>query len=1483
MRQGWSRWLRARSIATGAACLLLAAQRSAQSQPVFPTPILDFGASPGVVVAADLDGDGRRDLAVGTSSPGGIALLFGSGDGSFERRSLLPADADVVSLAAADLDGDGHVDLAAGLPSGTVQVSLGQGDGQFDLPAAFSTGFDARYILVADLDRDGGLDLLVLHFGSYYVSMLRGHGDGSFDPELRSTLGDITPLGGVLGDLNHDDRPDLVVADYLTGSAVAFLGVGDGTFSLVSRTSVGFQPRAVDLGDVNGDERVDLAAIDQDSESVTIALGIGNGTFGSPRKIQAGDSPVSVTLADYNGDGRLDLATANAWSNDVSLFRNRGDGTFDAESRHPTGDGPVAAIASDLDSDGRSDLVVVNGRGRTVSLFLGTESGDFDVVRAIHAGDMNTAERAVAAIDLNADGIADLVSADRFGSDLLLLTGRGDGAFEAPKIIAPVVAPTGLVVGRFDADSFEDLLVLESNSTVRVWPNRGNGTLGPAVATSLGFNPQAAATADFDGDHRLDVAITGPLTTSVRILRGRGDGGFDTAGDLPIGGAPLFPFVADFDNDGHPDVAVRNSGRDEVSVFLGRGDGTFVPGPRFVFGARTFSMVVADLNHDGRADICVMEQASGGQSRPVLLPGLGDGTFGSRVDLPTFNGSAAWMTHGDVNHDGIVDLLVASSGDLVVLFGKPDGGFRPATRFLFGFSVRRLAGQPILADFNRDGWQDVAGNLAYYGVGVALNRGGALDLDDDGIPNGLDDCTDQDDDGLGDSRFPANTCPPDPCPQSAVNDDDQDGRCGDVDNCPAAFNPGQQDQDLDRVGDACDVCPERADQDQSDRDGDGHGDTCDNCPTVSSPDQGDSNHDGSGDACQPTLELTGIVEDGGEYLEVRALAWDPQNDPLSGRVDFFREESAEITLDDALLSNDCSLGFLPDGVSGEGVGFTFGAVGEPYLFDLDSVVGCVDGLPDFLIAPGTCDFPSGPFAPFLLLSDMPTPGHACLRRSGVPSRGIEFIIDAYDAQSLRGESTSAVLALSIPFLSGLPRISEIGALEQRQHYRLVITTTDGIAVPVAASALFLHQEETRLVFNHAPSAVVSVAGDFECAGPAGALVTLDGSGSTDVDSTQGTADDIVGFDWFETTDPLGARLLGHGPVLVTHLVPGEHRLRLRVTDTVGETGEAASVMTVRDSVPPVLACPSSVLGECDSPGGGAVALQATISDVCDPAPVVTNTLTAGGADASGLYPLGTTQVTFTARDSAGGLSTCSTHVTIADTRPPELSAALDPPVLWPPNHRLIPVRVGWQVTDRCDPAPAVILVSASSSEPDDSPGTGDGHTTGDIAGTEPGLPDVDVLLRAERLAGGDGRTYDLIYEALDASGNVTLQRLVASVPQNLGQGSEPLSLTLESVGPDGLAQLSWPAVSGAFAYDVITGELDQIRVENGTLSLGAVRVLARATPATTMTEAPGAAAPRPGSAFFYLVQSRGESSGSGYGTESAPRPEIPGSCEGGCP
>lgn len=129
-----------------------------------------------------------------------------------------------------------------------------------------------------------------------------------------------------------------------------------------------------------------------------------------------------------------------------------------------------------------------------------------------------------------------------------------------------------------------------------------------------------------------------------------------------------------------------------------------------------------------------------------------------------------------------------------------------------------------------------------------------------------------------------------------------------------------------------------------------------------------------------------------------------------------------------------------------------------------------------------------------------------------------------------------------------------------------------------------------------------------------------------------------------------------------------------------------------------------------------------------------------------------------------------------DTTPPEVSLTIDNEILWPPNHKLVPITVQIAVTDDQDSHPSVQLLNIVSNEPCSDATTAthalklqgaDPSTCNDIAEATIGTNDNTFMLRAERFGYGDeGRIYTITYKATDAAGNETLATTVVRVPLN---------------------------------------------------------------------------------------------------------------------
>ena len=210
------------------------------------------------------------------------------------------------------------------------------------------------------------------------------------------------------------------------------------------------------------------------------------------------------------------------------------------------------------------------------------------------------------------------------------------------------------------------------------------------------------------------------------------------------------------------------------------------------------------------------------------------------------------------------------------------------------------------------------------------------------------------------------------------------------------------------------------------------------------------------------------------------------------------------------------------------------------------------------------------------------------------------------------------------------------------------------------------------------------------------------------------------------------------------------------TDGCGNTSTCRQVITVRDTEPPVISSPPpDITVECS-----AVPPPATITatDNCDPTPIINFTEIRVDGSCPSNYKLNRT---WKARDHCGNITTHTQVVTVQDTTPPVIgNVTAIPSVLWPPNHKMVPIGVDVSVFDNCDPNPVCTIPSVTSNEPEN--GLGDGDTARDwqITGN------LTLNLRAERSGKGSGRIYTINVRCADACGNSSTDNVSVTVPHS---------------------------------------------------------------------------------------------------------------------
>lgn len=467
-------------------------------------------SSVGPVILADLNGDTRLDLVEAVNwcdylCGHGIEVFLGNGDGTFSSPiGFFTGKPPFLALATADLNGDSKADLVWTSSEPTVAVvELGRGDGTFGYGG---TVYGTTAVAIDDLNGDGRADMAGVAGGNA-VSVLIGSGDWRFESDIPTFGAGGCGSSVAIGDLNGDGRLDVVSAGAYQGgpswseSSVSVL-IADGRGGFAgSGVYVGeVVVDRVALGDLNGDQRPDL--IVTVSTAVRVWLNNGSGGFGPEVCPDGCDEtaviPRDVAIGDLNRDGRGELVVLG--DSGIEVLLGSGDGRFAHAGIHEPATSFRKFLLEDFDRDGDPDLALA--KSGAVSVMLGDGTGSFSPQTEYAVGHDSYW---IAAGDLNGDGRLDLVSVG--SGSVATLLGRGDGSFTFVETVPVEGAHGQPAIGDLDEDGLPDV-ALAVGARVGVMEGAGDGTLsGPVIFASGGAGPWWTGIDDWNGDGRPDLGV----------------------------------------------------------------------------------------------------------------------------------------------------------------------------------------------------------------------------------------------------------------------------------------------------------------------------------------------------------------------------------------------------------------------------------------------------------------------------------------------------------------------------------------------------------------------------------------------------------------------------------------------------------------------------------------------------------------------------------------------------------------------------------------------------------------------------------------------------------------------------------------------------------------------------------------------------------------------------------------------------------------
>ena len=196
------------------------------------------GSSPQGIALGDVNGDGQVDIVSADECgddpacrAGAVSVLLGNGDGTFQPRISMVEGLFPLQVGLGDFNGDGLMDVAVANPCGTdptcasnggIGILLGNGDGTFQPVTIYpATGKGTVRLGVGDLNGDRIPDVVAMNNQTSDITVLFGNSDGSLQAGVDYPV-DAVPMSVAIGNFNGDRGRDLAVANEI-GSTVNIL------------------------------------------------------------------------------------------------------------------------------------------------------------------------------------------------------------------------------------------------------------------------------------------------------------------------------------------------------------------------------------------------------------------------------------------------------------------------------------------------------------------------------------------------------------------------------------------------------------------------------------------------------------------------------------------------------------------------------------------------------------------------------------------------------------------------------------------------------------------------------------------------------------------------------------------------------------------------------------------------------------------------------------------------------------------------------------------------------------------------------------------------------------------------------------------------------------------------------------------------------------------------------------------------------------
>lgn len=669
-----------------------------------------------------------------------------------------------------DFNGDGNWGGAGEQIFSSEAVDVGDNLLTFDVPSSAVAGqLHARF----RLSFQGGLGVAGLAEGGevedYVVTVLPPlEAKAIFDDKFSVSTSADGAQGVYAADVDGDGDMDLLSAS-LNDDKIAWYE-NDGYENFTEHSISTDADEAVDVraADVDGDGDLDVLSASRNDD--TIAWYENNGEQGFVERIitTQADGAENVFTADVDGDGDLDVLSASRFDDTIAWYENDGNENFSSHVISSQADQARSVFAADVDSDGDLDVLSASFLDDTVAWY--ENDGNQNFTARIITSQANGATSVFSA-DLDADGDMDVLSASYNDDKIAWYENNGNQNFTTRVISTQANGASSVLAIDFDGDGDLDVLSASAvDDTIKVYRNDGNQNFSVQTVTTDtdGVSSVFAADVDGDGDTEVISAVNNDSEIAwyrnTDIDRDFGDAPYpypttrdqDGARHTSIG--PTIGSSRDVEASGVHSNNANSDGADEDGVTFGtiqigalgatatvnvqggggyldawidfNGDGVWggpgehiVDSQSVVTGDNIFSFDVPIYANGGETYARFRLSSQGNHSPAglaldgevedyavsILPPAVATGDFGSPIEVSVTADSARSVFAADIDGDGDMDILSASSEDDKIAWYENDGNQNYTDHFI---SSDDAASRVFAADLDGDGDMDVLSTSA---------------------------------------------------------------------------------------------------------------------------------------------------------------------------------------------------------------------------------------------------------------------------------------------------------------------------------------------------------------------------------------------------------------------------------------------------------------------------------------------------------------------------------------------------------------------------------------------------------------------------------------------------------------------------------------------------------------------------------------------------------------------------------------------------